>query len=51
MLIHHRWNLYNTIGGVNMKKKFVEVTLNEKSIKKANCSNGCQRASGSSTGG
>lgn len=39
------------IGGVIMEKKFVEVTLNEKVIENHSCSNGCQRAQGSSTGG
>ncbi len=33
-----------------MEKKFVEVTLNEKSIEKS-CPSGCQRAVGSPTGG
>ena len=39
------------VGGVTMEKKFVEVTLNEKAIEMAGCSNGCQRSQGSPTGG
>ena len=49
--IHHHWNCKFEIGGVIMEKKFVEVTLNEKVIENHSCSNGCQRAQGSSTGG
>lgn len=39
------------LGGENMEKKFVEVTLNEKTIEKGGCPDGCQRGKGSPTGG
>ena len=34
-----------------MEKTFVEVTLNEKTIEMSGCPNGCQRSTGSPTGG